>query len=336
MNILGIILIFILPYAAGLIFNIITRQKETNQIETYLIGFFSVFLLQGVVFSLHNFVGIPFETVCRIYSYASYAIVAAGILIAVFGYKDYIKNGSLKLTFRKEERVMFILMLVAFALVILRIILLYRYGRDDIMLETVKVNISSGTIDKINPLTFRPYELGLIKSKKLITLPVYYTYLCSTYGINPRVLLYIIYPIQTLICSYFACQCTMFSILKTNKKVYTYSVFMGVLILSGDYMKGVMGYKLLWNGYAGDTVVAAVILPYIIYLVMTIYRIERGDYGEKKWGKRIVRMLHILICLMASVFITGIPTGALLITLSLITVIVVCTVRFGREEKDHE
>jgi len=336
MNILGIILIVILPYAAGLIFNIITRQKETNQIETYLIGFFSVFLLQGLVFFLYNFAGISFQMASKIMTVTSWAIVIIGLIAGVFGYKTYIKKGLLKITFRKEERLMFSLMVVSFALVILRIFMLYKYGRDDIILETVRINVNTNTINAYNPLTSRPYELGLINSKKLISLSVYYTYLCMTYGINPRVLLYIVCPIQTVICSYFACQSTMYLILKTNKKVYSFSLFMGALILSGDYMKGLMGYRLLWNGYDGTTIVASTMLPFIICLVMYIYRIERGDYGEKKWGKRFVRALQILLLLASSLFITGIPTGALLIVLSLITIAVVCTVRFGREEKEHE
>lgn len=336
MNILGIILIVILPYEAGLIFNIITRQKETNQIETYLIGFFSVFLLQGLVFFLYNFAGISFELASNIMTGASCAIVTIGIFAGIVGFKTYIKNGFLKYTFRKEERLMFSLMVISFALVIVRIFLLYKYGRDDIIFETVRINVNTNTINAYNPLTSRPYELGLINSKKLVSLSVYYSYLCMTYGINPRVLLYIVCPIQTVICSYFACQSTMYLILKTNKKVYTYSFFMGVLILSGDYMKGLMGYRLLWNGYDGTTIVASIMLPFIIYLVMYLYRVERGDYGEKKWGKRIVRIIHILLLLASSLFITGIPTGALLIVLSLITIIVVCTVRFGREEKEHE
>lgn len=336
MNVLGIILILFLPYAAGLIFNIITRQKETNQIETYLIGFFSVFLLQGVVFSAYNFLGLSFDLASKIMTIASWGILIIGLVVGIICYKSFIKPGSLKVTFRKEERVMCLLMLLSFALVILRICMLYKYGRDDIILETVRVNVNTNTINAYNPLTNRPYELGLINSKKLITLPVYYTYLCMTYGINPRVLLYLVCSIQTVICSYFACQSTMFLILKTNKKVYTYSLFMGALILSGDYMKGIMGYRLLWNGYDGTTIVAATILPFIIYLVMFIYRVERGDFGEKKWGKRIVRALQILVCLVSSLFITGIPNGALLIILSLIAIALVCTLRFGREEKEHE
>ena len=122
MNVLGIIMILFLPYAAGLIFNIITRQKETNQIETYLIGFFSVFLLQGVVFSAYNFLGLSFELASKIMTFASIGILIIGIIAGITGYKSFIKPGLLKFTFRKEERVMCLLMLLSFALVIFAIV----------------------------------------------------------------------------------------------------------------------------------------------------------------------------------------------------------------------
>jgi len=49
MYIIGIVLLFILPFAAGTVCKGILRWKETSQIETYLIGFFFLFFLQGVV-----------------------------------------------------------------------------------------------------------------------------------------------------------------------------------------------------------------------------------------------------------------------------------------------
>lgn len=336
MNILGIILLIILPYPAGLILNIITRQKETNQIETYLIGFFSLFLLQGGIFSLTGLFSMPFETCCKIFTYAIYGILILGVPAIIFGYKGYIKDSAYKYTLRKEERVMFSLMILAIALIIVRIFTIYGYIRDDIMLETVRVNVMTGTVNAYNPFTARPYELGLINSKKLITLPLYYTYWCETFNIEARVLLYLVVTLQTLLCLFGACQCAMTSIMKTNKKMYTFGLFTAILLLSGDYFKGAVGYKVLWNGYAGETIVVTVMLPYIIYLIMNMYRIERGDYGPKKWGRRICSVVRILLCLCSSVFITGIVTGPLLLVLCLATVIVCCTVRFGREEHGHE
>ena len=50
MYIFGAILFMVLPYLAGYSCKSILRWKETNQIETYLIGFFLLFFLQAVIF----------------------------------------------------------------------------------------------------------------------------------------------------------------------------------------------------------------------------------------------------------------------------------------------
>ena len=47
MEILGVILWFIMPALAGYTVCNILRWKETNQIETYLIGFFFLFFSQS-------------------------------------------------------------------------------------------------------------------------------------------------------------------------------------------------------------------------------------------------------------------------------------------------
>lgn len=333
MNILGIFLIIIMPFALGTVINFITRQKETNQIETYLIGFFSFFLMQGVVFSLYNFVHVPYETCCKIFTYANYGILACFLIIAIFGFKTYIIKNIKSLAIRKEERLIFAIMIFAMAVVICRIVFLYSYERDDMMLETVRINLLSNTVNTYNPLTGRPYELGLINSKKLITMPLYYTYWCVTYGIEARVLLYLVCTLQTFFCVFMAIKCTMTAIVKTKRKQYLCSFFVAVLLASGDYFKGAVGYKVLWNGYDGMTIVVAVMMAYIIYLVMDIYRLERGDYGVKTLGGRLIRVFRIMICFACTLFMSGIATGFLLLALCLFSMIICASLRFGKEEK---
>ena len=333
MNILGIFLILIMPLAIGIDFNFITRQKKTNQIETYLIGFFSFFLLQGVIFSLYNFVNIPFETCCDILTYTNYGLFGLAIFVSIIGFKDYVLTDAKKHLIKKEELVSLIVLLIAIAVVVYRIISIFGYERDDIMLETVRINVLTNTVNTYNPLTGRAFELGLITSKKIITLPLLYTYWCMTYGIDARILLYIVCIIQTFVCVLIACRCAMTAVIKLRKKQYLCLFFVAVMLTSGDYFKGSIGYKILWNGYDGAAIIAAVMIVYVIYLVMDMYRLERGDYGKASWGQRIVRIFKFLICLASTLFITGLATGALMVILCLISMIVCATLRFGKEER---
>ena len=66
MYIFGAILFMVLPYMAGYSCKSIFRWKETNQIETYLIGFFFLFFLQGVVLVPSVWLGKSLSFVCNI------------------------------------------------------------------------------------------------------------------------------------------------------------------------------------------------------------------------------------------------------------------------------
>ena len=254
-------------------------------------------------------------------------------MIGIIRFKDYVLWDANKLALKKEERVVFSILLIAVAVVVARVISIYNFERDDLMLETVRINVITSTVNIYNPMTGRLYELGLITSKKLVTLPLLYTFWCTYYGIDARVLLYIICTLQTFICVLFACRCTMQSVIKSRRKQYLCSFFIAVLLASGDYFKGAIGYKVLWNGYDGSTIIVAVMMAYVIFMIMDMYRLERGDYGKTTWSQRLLRMFKLLICLGATLFMSGLATGLLLIVLCLLSMIVCATLRFGKEEK---
>lgn len=334
MSVLGIIFIYILPFMVGTILNMAFKKKGASQIETYLIGFFFLFFIQGGCFGLTNVLAVDFEISSRIFSYFSYAAVIIFVIIAIIKRDSVISPLTHFEKPTRYEMTAFVLMMIAFILLVVRVILLKDYVREDVVLNTVKLNLSTGTINQYNPLTNRPYEQGLITSKKIITLTTYYTYLSNHWGIDARTLVYIIIPIQTIICLYFVYELMMSALLKgVKKKVYISEFVLGVMLLSGDYFSGAAGYRVLWNGYSGDIIVALIMITYVVHIVMAMYRLERGDEGEVSWLARIRYILSIMICIVASVFMTSIATGLLMLVLSLASIAVCCTWRFGREEK---
>lgn len=332
MKYLGIVLLLVLPLFAGTVFNIIFRKKETSQSETYLIGFFSLFLLQGVMFSQVTLFGKDYDRVAFIYTAITYVIVVAGIIGIVY---KTVKKKRDKLDSRpimsKDDWIMLSTMVVFLVLIIYRLVLLYDFIREDMMLETVRINVLTGTINQYNPLNGHPYELGLITSKKIITLPTYYTYWCMQYGINERLLLYIIVSLQTILCVYYVCYQNARMMVNTKKKQFTILTFLGVLILAGDYFQGAIGYKILWNGYAGESIIAAVGLLYLIYLGIDHYKSEESEPVENRWHERIVRIVKFIIVLAGSVFMTSIYYGAVLYAICIIVMVVCWTIRGGKE-----
>ena len=337
MNIIGIIVILTLPYVAGYILKNILNMKETSQIETYLTGFFFVFLLQGLVFNVgYNVLHHSFAQICMDYNYMMVAMAALLIVAVIVDIAKRLRKGKKAEVYHAKyhygDWILLAVTLAIFAIIVIRIVRLEDYLRMDLMLPTVRTTMSTGTVYEYNPIISEPFTLGLVMSKKIIALPIYYSYLCVNYGIEETFLLYIVLTVQTVMCTYFACMKFIVPVIRNRRRSLIFSVFLGAVILSGDYYSGALGEKLLWNGYAGETIVATVMLPYILYVVTSWYRHERGDQGEKSMAIRVQNVGKILLCFFASVFITSIPTGLLMLVIETVIIGVSSLVRFRIQE----
>jgi len=337
MNIIGIILILVLPYMAGYILKTIMNNKETSQIETYLTGFFFVFLLQGILISV-GYLGLHYglDELCKLMQNMFIIAIAGFIVCLVTNCILLIKRGKHNNKYHaKMQKIDFSILILAIILAILvlvRIIDLQDYLRNDFMLSTVRTTLSTATINEYNPITSQPYTLGLITSKKIISLPVFYACLSKIFGIDETLLLYVIASIQTVLCTYFSCLLFVMPILKNRRKNYLFALFLGVLLLSGDYFSKAIGAKILWYGYSGETIVASVMLPYILYVMTQWYRDKRNDDVELNFKLRIDSSLKIIVCLFSSLFITGVSTGILLIVIEIVLFGICCLFRYKVEE----
>lgn len=336
MDILGIIVIITMPYMAGYILKCVVNNKEISQIETYLTGFFFVFLLQGVVTFIQYMIrGCSFDKLCSSYNIAFIVLIAAFLACVIARLILRIVKGKGEKVyhpkFRKVEYVLIAIALVLFVGIVLRVVGLLDYLRLDMMLPTIRTTLATGTIYEYNPITSEPFTLGLIASKKIISLPIFYAYICRLFGIAEPILIYVIMTLQTLVCTVFACLIFMMPVLRSRVKSILFTVFLAVVILSGDYFSGSIGFKLLWNGYSGDAIVAGTILPYVMYIITDWYRSIR-DAGEKAWSPAVINLLKLILCVGASLFITGITSGILLIMIEASLLGVASIIRYKIEE----
>jgi len=332
MEILGIAAIIVLPYMAGYILKTLFNSRETGQSEIYLTGFFFVFLLQGVIFGTgYMFLELPFESLCKGFLFASGCIC---VLFVISVFVDILRSmrrqrkNEYRQKIKTNEWILLLFMLLIAALVVLRVFSLIDYIRDDYMLPTVKTILRTGTVNQYNPITGRPYVFGLITSRKIITLPVYYAYLSHTFSIRPVYLLYIVLTLQTVFCTYLSVMNFMVPILKQRNRIFVFGIFCGALILSGDYFVYSACSKILWRGYAGDSIVAAVMLPYVLSVIILDYRhvhVMDDDTSNRKknvLGIRIISVLKIALVCAASVFITGVANGLLLILITIVMALI--------------
>lgn len=324
MSVLGIAEIFFVPYMLGYILKTMTKNRETGRIgmiEIYLTGFFFLFLLQGLVFSpAYLIFGMELEGIIVCYKIMLIAVLilfTIAVVLSLTVLRDEPREERYRQKLKKEEGVLLGIMIVVAVLICIRTVGIIDYVRDDFMLPMVRTTIDTGTINTYNPVTSRAYVYGIINSRKVITLPLYYACVCSVFGLDEIIALYIMCTIRTIICTYFSCVLFMSIFTRIRERLFVFCIFLGGLILSGDYFNRAIGTKLMWNGYAGDTIVASVMLPYVIYAVFTGYRDRKMTVGS---------LLRLLLVLTASVFITSVARGAVLIMITAIVTYISCII----------
>ncbi|MFI3214431.1 MAG: DUF6077 domain-containing protein [Eubacteriales bacterium] len=323
MILLGVLLLIMGPFLMGIVVNEIGRKKETNQIETYLSGFFFLFLMQGGIFFVGIYGNLTFSMTSKILLIAILAIVCVGLLIGVIKRKKYfaINVSKVKLENKKDK----LLYLSLFIIVAIQIYTMFAFMpavRDDIMLETMITTLSTDTMYQYHPLTGSLMSLGMIGSKKLITLSMWYSFLSKYMMISPAVALYVVGSACTLILSYFAYGCVFYTLfLGDLKKTIIGLNFLGLLYLAGDYYTMTIGYQQLYYGYAGEVICVSVMIPYLMYIIYC---------RKESW---ILTSLKVLMCLAVAVLIAPMGTGVMNVLIAIGIMILLDLTIFIRRKK---
>lgn len=338
MYIIGIILLFILPYAAGYACKGILRWKETSQIETYLIGFFFLFFLQGVVLVPCVFLHLNFV----ISGYALMAVMGIvfvlGLIMCIVACKGARKaeenEEKRKTPWRKRDKILSAGMILVFALLIVRMAYGLHILRDDIILETVNTTISTGTMYTHHPLTGMIMDGGMITSKKIVTLPLFYAVFAQFFGIEAKYFLYLAVNVLVLGCSYYACALLLNKVtVLTRSKMYVYWLVYGLLLLAGDYHKSTLTYRLLYQGYEGTSISFGVLMPYLLYIILSWYRSE-GAEEKIAFYTRVTYVLKIALIFACSMVITGLGTGFLFLFMTGVVAAVCCLIKSIKEVRE--
>lgn len=337
MDIIGAVIFMMLPYLAGYSCKSILRWKETNQIETYLIGFFLLFLVQAVVFIPCVWMGTSL-----VYAVNLVAAAFAVILILFFGVllvtrirrEKGVAADTAKVSWKKTERIYFGFMVAVFLLILFRMASTLDVLREDIVLETVLTTLESDSLYQVHPLTGRMMEAGMITSKKIITLPLFYAAVVKMTGLDASVFLYLVMGVLTLLGAYYASALLFTQVSSiTRGKLYMFWLVMGLLILSGDYHTGVISYKLLYQGYEGSTICFGVILPYLLYLIAAWYQKETKE-EKNTMGCRLMYIFKIGMALFTSLLITGLGNGFVFLFMAMVIAGICCLLKSIKEVRE--
>ena len=203
--------------------------------------------------------------------------LALGVLVLsfLFGHKNEqaLKKERPKLI-ERQGNVSVYLPLGIFALLALWQFAMIRKGQavyvdGDLTLETVVSFLERDAIYEMNPMTGRPYALGIPSRLKILCLPSLYGALCSMFVLEPATLVMKMIPILVLAGSYLA----YYTLAKYffPKDAWKRGVFLAVaalLMSTGDYLYGMDGFGLLHSGFRGVTIRGAILLPYLFGLLL--------------------------------------------------------------------
>ena len=318
---LGIVLLWIVVYLSGMLFCKISGEKETSQLWKHLIGFFFLICFQGAFFFGGQLLGWSFRrtslylTVFLIMICCMSVVVCRKELIILLGRVKKFKFRNMK--YGRYWALSFWLLLgIMFAVGFKTIGI-----RNDAVIETVQTTLMTDTMNEYHPFTGDKLELGVIMSKKIITLPFWYGILSLWTGLDAVTCVCCLGTMISLICSLLAFgELAGLLFFRDFKKTWLLVIFMELMYLSGDYYVEAAGYRQLYYGYSGEVMVATIVIPCTLSLLYRFFGpYMRADFPVEREGIGIFALvLSLMVCIGSSLFITSIAWGICMVLIAVI------------------
>lgn len=330
-------MLWIVVYLSGMLFCKIAGEKETSQLWKHLIGFFFLVFCQGVFFFLGQLLGWNFRKTAWILTAFLLLICCLSLLIStkeIVGILNKIKKFRLdKIAYGRYKA----LLLWLFIAIIFVVSFGTAVNRNDAMAETVQRTLLTDTMNQYHPFTGEPLELGMIMSKKMITLPFWYATLSLWTGFDGVTTVWVLGTLTTVLLSLAAFgELGGLLFFREFKKTWLLILLLELLYLSGDYYVGSAGYRQLFYGYSGEVIVASVIIPCVLSM---LYRfmgpVLREDFPIERERIRIWSLLLELgLCAGSCLFLTSYVWGICMVIMSIILFAISCVgVRLTKGKK---
>jgi hypothetical protein len=316
---LAIVALWITVYLSGMLLCKIGGEKETSQLWIHLTGFFFLFFCQGPIFFGGQLLGWSFSQCSCLLATVLFVVDLVGVLLCRREIKaqteklrSYIRDGF--------PRGRYYALTAWLALGLILVISWQTVGnRLDAVVETVQRTLLTDTMNQYHPFTGDLLEQGVILSRKIVTLPFWYAALSRWTGLAAVDTVWVLGSILTTLFSLMA-----FSELATQLFNHNFGrswllvIFLELVYLTGDYATAASGYRQLFYGYAGETIVAAVMLPVVLTTLYRLWgKLLKEDFDENKdglswWGA----LVKLVLCLGASLFLTTAVWGIVMILMA--------------------
>lgn len=317
---LALIILWIVVYLSGLLFCKIGGEKEASQLWIHLTGFFFLFFSQGVIFFGAQLLGWSFTRAIHCLEVVYGAVTIGAVCLCTKELKmiwEKIKN-------RKAEsrgyRRYFCLIIFLFIGLLWMISLQMGENREDAVVEIAATTILTDTMNQYHPFTHQPFSLGVIMSRKIITLPFWYGALSHWTGLEAVMTVQVLGSGVSLLFALLAFA-ELGNLLFERNLHYTcwLVILMEFLYLSGDYFLGNESYRQLHRGYSGEAITVSIIMPCVI---IVLYRLL-GKYLRENFKKEILGismgngLIRISLLLIISLFLTTVQWGIFVLLLAI-------------------
>ena len=324
---LGIVLLWIIVYLSGMLFCKIAGEKETSQLWKHLIGFFFLVFCQGIFFFLGQLLGWNFRKTAWILTAFFLIVCCLSILIC----KKEVSKFFRKVKKLRLDKIVYGRYKALLLWLFIAMIFVVSFGtagnRNDAMVETVQRTLLTDTMNQYHPFTGKPLELGVIMSKKIITLPFWYATLSLWTGLDGVTTVWVLGTLVTILLSLAAfAELGGLLFFRDFKKTWLLLLLLELLYLSGDYYVGSAGYRQLFYGYSGEVIVGVVVIPCVLSM---LYRymgsVMRVDFPlEREQIHLWSLLLELGLCVGSCLFLTSLVWGIFMVLIAMVLFAISC------------
>ena len=279
MILLLLLFLMIVPFLIGQPVRKVLDYRGRGVVDSYLCGVMTMFVVSGAMHVLMMFLNRPFSDYEKIYLLILLAVALVGILLVVLDIKKDQDELSRKERFlgfwrsfiqSRESQIFTVLTVIVLLLCVVRIFVGTHDVTGDFTMETIRTTLATDSIYQYNSLTGLVIEEGMPIRQQILTMPFFLAFLSDMFKVEAGMLLYKIFPCYTLFLAvlvYAKWAGVLF--VKQRDRQILFLLIASMLLFLGDYAQAAPAALLLHQGFTGNAMCAAVVIPFAIYACMS-------------------------------------------------------------------
>ena len=300
-GILALFWLLLVPAAIGNLF--MSKIKHICPEACLPFGYLVLFSLMEIFTLPLTFLKAPLHILTALYGGVAVLLAAAGV-VSVVGNKE--KRQNMISVQKRESKITFyfaLALLLIICQIVMCTLLAHMDADDSFFVASATTDVYTDTIFEVNPDTGR-YYMVLPERYILSPFPVFLAVVSQlSAGLHPAIMAHMVFPAVFLIVVYMVQSLLSRCWFPNDRKARDIYLLLVAVISSFSaysvYNAGNFQMVRLWQGKA---ILAAILIPMLVYLCLTIVMKEKADYS---WG--LMLMANLSCCLVSSMGIILAP-----------------------------